>query len=173
MLIKKIAMGVLFTGLVAALVAGGTIRTLNGAGESEQSNGQGNGQTQTGTDDCSGQESKDRQPGNNVAGGGQEGAGRARVDTWLELAGTVTEVSAHDLAIELDSGEAVSVSGRAWQFAQQNDFTAAAGDSVELTAFYEGERLEIGEIINESSGQSILIRDETGRPFWAGGQRDG
>ena len=169
---KKIVMGVLLIGLVAVLFVGGAIRTLDKAGETDQGNGQGNGQTQTGTDDCSDQESKDRQPGNNIAGGGQEGVGQARVDTWLELAGTVTDVNAHDLAIELDSGEAVSVSGRAWQFAQQNDFTAAAGDSVKLTGFYEGERLEIGEIVNESSGQSILIRDDSGRPFWSGGQRE-
>jgi len=173
-MLKKIVLGTLFLGLVAVLFVGGAIRTLDKASEPDQSNGQGNGQTLTGTDDRSDQESEDddRQPGNNISGSGQAGEGQDRVDAWLEFAGTVTEASAHELAIELDTGETVSVTGRAWQFAQQNEFTATAGDSVNLTGFYEGERLEIGKIVNKSTDQTILIRDENGRPAWSGGQRE-
>lgn len=174
-MLKKIVMGILLIGLVAILFVGGAIRTLDKASGIDQANGQGNGQTLTGTDDCSdpeSQESQDRQPGNNIAGSGQAGEGQDRVDAWLEFAGTVTDASAHELVIELDTGETVSVTGRAWQFAQQNDFTAAAGDSVNLTGFYEGERLEIGEIVNKSTDQTILIRDENGRPAWSGGRSE-
>jgi hypothetical protein len=165
-MLKKIVLGILFAGLIAILFVGGAIRTLDKDSETDAGNDHGSDHALTGADDCSDQEGHD-----NIAGG-QAGEGQARVDEWLELAGTATTISAHDLVIELDTGETVSVTGRAWQFAQQNDFTAAAGDSVKLIGFYEGERLEIGEIVNKSTGQTILIRDESGRPLWSVGRRE-
>jgi hypothetical protein len=64
----------------------------------------------------------------------------------------------------------LEVTGRAWRFAQENGFTAQAGDILTLVGFYEGEELEIGQMANHASGMVLALRGETGRPLWAGRQ---
>ena len=175
-MIKKIVLGTLFAGLLALLVVGGVNRTVSkteagtenrgqsehvaetGAGKNSGPGGNRLG-SEVGEDDCDGSESSD--------------AGRAEVEDWVELSGTVAEVDEHDMLVELENGETLSVSGRPWRFALENAFEASNGDAVTLIGFYEGDRFEVGTLTNESSGQSLVIRDESGRPMWAGGGREG
>jgi hypothetical protein len=37
-----------------------------------------------------------------------------------------------------------------------------------LVGFYEGDDFEVGQIDNATNGQTVLVRDENGRPLWAG-----
>ena len=41
-------------------------------------------------------------------------------------------------------------------------------DPVEVMGFYEGDSFEAAQIRNLSHGDEVVLRDETGRPFWAG-----
>jgi len=50
---------------------------------------------------------------------------------------------------------------------------AQAGDQVTLTGFYEGDTFEAAQISNATSGEAVSIRDDAGRPLWAGGGRRG
>ena len=75
--------------------------------------------------------------------------------------------------INATDGQEIDISGRPWRFAQELGFFAEPGDSVKLVGFYEGEEFEVGLIDNVSSGQSVSIRDENGRPMWAGRGRNG
>jgi len=72
------------------------------------------------------------------------------------------------------AGEQVVVENRPWSFAQEMGFAAQPGDQVTLVGFYEDETLEVGQIADASNGQTVQLRDESGRPMWAGrGRRSG
>jgi hypothetical protein len=36
-----------------------------------------------------------------------------------------------------------------------------------------GNELEVGQMDNTTNGQTVLLRDESGRPLWSGGGRRG
>ena len=105
--------------------------------------------------------------------GGNGGLGQAEVGAWLQVQGTVTSVTSEALVIQAEDGQEITVEGRAWRFVQEQVFQVQTGNSLILTGFYEGEELEIGKIDNATSGQTMLVRDENGRPMWAGGGRWG
>lgn len=115
--------------------------------------------------------------GNQGTGGGSEtlagGEGQAEVDAWLQLKGTVLEVSADGFTVQTTDGEIIVVEGRPWTFAQEQGLVVAGGDQVTLIGFYEAEDFEVGQIDNLSSGLSVAIREASGRPLWAGRGRQG
>jgi hypothetical protein len=112
--------------------------------------------------------------GNLDAPGDGLGTGQAVVDEWLTLAGTVTAVDATQMVVQIDGGDELLIDGRPWSFLQEQGFQAAAGQRLSLTGFYENDDFEVGAIDNLSTGQSVSIRDTSGRPLWAGrGRRTG
>jgi len=158
---KKIVLGLVVVGLIGILVAGAVTRTLAKTGTEEgYGRGQGNGQSVANSQ------------GDIIRDGDQTGTGQAEVDEWLTLEGTVTGADADLLAVETADGE-VMVENRGWWYAQEQGFIAQAGDEVVLTGFYENEDFEVGRIENMTTGQTVTLRDETGRPMWAGRGRRG
>jgi hypothetical protein len=111
--------------------------------------------------------------GRTDAPGDGTGTGQAQVDEWLTLGGTVVSVDSNALVVETDSGEQVVMENRPWWFAQEQAFSAQPGDSVTVIGFYEDGEFEVGQIDNLSTGQTVTIRDESGRPLWAGRGRRG
>jgi len=107
------------------------------------------------------------------AEGDQTGTGQAQVDAWLQVQGNVVSVDADALIILTAEGEQIAVENRPWWFAQEQGFSAQVDDQVNLTGFYEGESFEVGRIDDTTNGQTVLIRDESGRPMWAGRGRRG
>lgn len=113
--------------------------------------------------------------------GGRNGTGReitpavgqAEVNEWITLQGHVTSADESALVIRMSSGEVVTVENRPWWFAQEQGFSAAVGDEVALTGFFEGEEFETGQLANITANLVIEIRQENGRPLWAGGGRQG
>lgn len=108
--------------------------------------------------------------GGGTAEGGKIGdTGQAQVGEWVTLEGVVTSLDADAMVVvSAANGEIVEVGNRAWWFAQEQGFAANVGDDVILLGFYEGDKLEVGGIIDSSSGQTVSLRDESGRPLWAG-----
>jgi hypothetical protein len=115
------------------------------------------------------------QGGQGQGGAGAEvaGAGQAKVDAWLTLHGTVESVDEASLVVQTAEGEQVVVENRPWWFAQEQGFSARVGDEVSLLGFYEGDEFEVGRLDNLSAGLTIPIREENGRPLWAGRGRRG
>ena len=113
--------------------------------------------------------------------GNQAGVGEADVKEWLTIQGAVVSVDANTLIVQTDSGQQVAVENRVWWFAQEQGFSAQVGDQVTLVGFYEGDdpstssgqRFEVGQIEDAANGQTVLVRDENGRPLWAGRGRRG
>lgn len=102
------------------------------------------------------------------APGDGTGTGQAQVDEWLTLQGTIVSVTPDELVVQTTGGEQVLMDGRPWRFAQEAGFSAQAGDQLVLVGFYENGDFEVGQIENMATGQLVLIRDENGRPLWAG-----
>jgi hypothetical protein len=122
------------------------------------------------------------------AGGGAAGAGRAAgaggaagagdgvgldhpADTWITVSGRVVAFDG-DLAVETGAGEMVLHVGPTWYW-DANGIALDGGDEVEVRGFYDGDELEIGWIKNVTTDEAVEMRDETGRPVWAGRGRWG
>jgi hypothetical protein len=111
--------------------------------------------------------------GNTTAPGDGTGTGQAQVDTWVTLEGFASTATADVVTFQADGGEQVLIEGRALRFIQEQGFAVQAGDRLRLTGFYEGGEFEVGAIDNLTTGLSVPIREESGRPLWAGGGRRG
>jgi hypothetical protein len=54
-------------------------------------------------------------------------------------------------------------------FASQQDVAFNAGDMVTLIGFSgESDLFQAGQITNDTTGQTLMLRDPNGRPLWAG-----
>lgn len=101
------------------------------------------------------------------------GVGLAEGDEQITLNGTVVSISPDLLVIELADGSLLEVEGRVLSFLNEKGFSLSAGDELKITGFYEGESFEVIQITNDGTGQTIRVRDQNGRPLWAGGRQNG
>jgi hypothetical protein len=125
---------------------GGEISGNNGAG-----NGSGNGN------------------GNGNGQGGGSGQGQSEAGTiaeWGTLSGTVVTIDG-ELVIETAEGQVTVGLGQS-TYRDEMGFTLEVGDEVVVTGFYEDGEFKAGTIENITTGQTIILRGETGRPMWAG-----
>jgi hypothetical protein len=102
-----------------------------------------------------------------------EGIGQAEVSEWLKMPGVVAYVDNASLVVQVADGSEIVIEGRPWWFAQEQDFGAQVGDEVTLIGFYESGEFEVGQINNNTTLQTVQIREESGRPLWAGRGRRG
>lgn len=107
------------------------------------------------------------------AAGTGDAVGLAEVSEWLTAQGIVTSADSSALVVALAGGEELVIDGRTWTFAQEQGFWAEPGDALTLLGFDEDGDFEVGQIDNDTTGQLVQIRAETGRPLWAGGGRRG
>jgi hypothetical protein len=172
---KKVILGTLFVGLIGVLITGAIIRTMDKTAQSsgEHQQGQGQGRGNSGNVTVANTSGQGQSNGNGGHGRGQAASedqtGQATVEEWVTLQGAVQDSGEDALTIQLDNGEQLVVEGRPWSFAQEEAFTAETGDQITLNGFYEDDMFEVGQIENITGAQTVLLRDETGRPMWAGG----
>ncbi len=152
-MLKKIILGGLFLALVGVLVAGALNRT---AARSAETSGNQHGQTPAVA-------ARGGRNGNTVAT-----TREAAVAESQTVSGVVSSVDASRLEVTLSDGRLIEVGGRAWQLATAQSFTVNIGDSVTLHGFDENEVFQVSQIDNPQTGQTLSLRDATGRPMWAG-----
>jgi len=87
-------------------------------------------------------------------------------DEWQTLEGKVTAVDI-DMTMETADGTVLVGLGQSW-YREQAGFTLLVGDEVVVTGFYEDGEFKAGTIENQTTGKTLVLRDETGRPIWAG-----
>ncbi len=181
-MLKKIIAGILLTGLIGLLVAGAVNRTQAIAGQSGESHRQGRERNDTdqaagpqgkGSAGQQGNQAQQNRQGRGGSSGSGEGTGQAIANDWLTLEGIVATVNSDALTVDLDNGGQLIVEGRAWSFAQQQGLSLHAGDQVRIAGFYEDGEFKVGQIENLTNPQTVFLRDETGRPLWAGRGRWG
>jgi hypothetical protein len=111
-------------------------------------------------------------------GNGQAGASQgepqllaaSKDHQWTTVNGIVLSIDDTQMTLQTGSGEIV-IADRPWSFALESGFTARVGDQVTVQGFYEGETFEAGQLTN--GDLVVSIREESGRPLWAGGRGGG
>ena len=111
--------------------------------------------------------------GNVDRGNSGNGAGEVELinKDWMTLEGTVASFDSEALIVDLNDNGELLIEGRAWSFAQESGFSTSIGNNLQFSGFYEGEDFEVGSIHDLTSVQTVLLRDENGRPMWAGNGR--
>lgn len=140
------------------------------SGEGSAESGQaGNGYQGGQQGDARGQENA----GAGQAGSAQEerlfenAGGDHPVDTWMTIEGSVASLVDDELTLETADGELTMHTGPEWYW-ESEGIAIEIGDQVEASGFYDEETFELAKLENITTGQTALLRDETGRPFWAG-----
>lgn len=189
---KNIILGVVLTTISAGLVYGAVTRTELRETTGVGGNGGGSGNYST-TNERGGRNQNESDflnesnSGNGNRGGsgnGQGGASTAygeplelslaEVDEIVQFEGVVREVSAdHMLMDTYDDGQ-ILIENRAWWFAVEAGFSTAAGDEITVSGFYDDDdAFEAISIENLTQGTSVQIREDSGRPLWAGNGNSG
>jgi len=186
-MIKKILLGTVFVGLLAVLAAGGVIRTLDKTSQVAEARGAGQGYSvdhQAGVDgEGSGYGQGNGNAGTAAGSGlgrGQGNAGNglaerqyanleAAPEEWLAYQGTVLQPPAEglDLVIRTADGEELTVGTGPMYMAGQG-FTLQAGEQIQVRGYWEDGEFKAAQVTRHSDGRSIDLRDESGRPLWAG-----
>ena len=131
--------------------------------------GQGRGQSLA----TQGEEASD---GHGVGAGSREplgaaSAGEEHAKDWETLVGVVLSLDG-DLLLQTSSGDEVLVGLGPLTYEARADFALAVGDELSVLGYHEDGEFKAGTVENLTAGQTLLLRDETGRPMWAGnGQR--
>lgn len=87
---------------------------------------------------------------------------------WLTKNGSVKSINEDIWVVTLADGESLELTGRMIRFMDEQGFAVSVDDNLTINGFIEGTLFEVGRITNETTGQSITIRDELGNPLWSG-----
>jgi len=101
--------------------------------------------------------------------GRNSGAGQGRNETvrnveWETLTGEVTIVDS-EIIIQTAEGQVLIGMG---QSAYREGFALKVGDEITVFGFHEDGEFKAGTVENLTTGETIVLRGETGRPMWAG-----
>ena len=96
------------------------------------------------------------------------------MDEWFSTQGVVDSASYYEWIISLQDGTSVELYTRIASYLADQGFSVESGDELLLMGFYDldGE-FEIGQIEKVATGETVLLRDELGRPLWSGSTRGG
>jgi hypothetical protein len=97
-----------------------------------------------------------------------KGSGEGYAATeWLTVGGEVIARVDDELTIQTADGQMVAHLGPEWYW-ETEGIALSAGDRVQVIGFYEGDEFEVVGVENITTGESVTLRDDSGRPMWAG-----
>ena len=189
-MIKKIILGVLFVGLSGFLIFGAVNRTLAKTNDNRtEANGDGRyqseeiGRAKVAEDENpysrnqSLNRSVNRSETDPVYGNGEglkdgDRTGvpdpQATAGEWAEYEGSVISIDSSMIIVETVDGNEIVIEGRALLFMQDLGFVTSIGNALLITGFYEDDEYKVATIVDQTTGETIVVRDEGGRPGWAG-----
>ena len=99
---------------------------------------------------------------------------QALAGEWITVSGVVQSLDATVLILDAGAGELIEVTLGQPGYWEAQGVSLAPGDAVVVEGFYEDEAsLEARSLTLAATGQTLVLRDESGRPMWAGGRRGG
>jgi len=102
-------------------------------------------------------------------GGQGQGQGAAAQGVqWTTVQGAVMSVDQIAMTVQTAKGEQIVIQNRPWTFALEQKFAAKVGDTISMSGFYQNGQFEIGQMQNVTTGATVQVRDQSGRPNWAG-----
>jgi hypothetical protein len=157
-MLKQIVIGVLIASVIAIVGVGLVIRTVSPAAitnNAATANGQANGSQFRGG-----------------GGGGQgQGMGQGAAASNVQMTtvqGNVVSVDQYAMTVQTSTGEKILVQGRPWTFSLEQKFTTKVGDQLKLSGFYQNGQFEVASMQNLANNATVQVRDQAGRPSWAG-----
>lgn len=102
------------------------------------------------------------------SGGGQGQGGEVSAEPLgLEtIQGTVVETN--ELVLQTADGLTVQVGLGPSEYRDNQGFTLNVNDTVRVTGYWEDDEFKATQVENLENGTSIVLRDTSGRPMWAG-----
>ena len=97
------------------------------------------------------------------------GTPQANVTTWATVQGTVNSFDGVGVSLTTDEGAPLWVQFGQSRYVSAQGVTFNAGDHLTVNGFEENGQFQAGTVINDTTGQTLNLRDTTGRPLWAGG----
>ena len=176
---KKVLLGMLAVVVIGAVVVGvadaltgksvaaqGAVQTQAVAGNGQGNGGQGQGQAQTGT--------QTQGQGRGNGGQGQTtnttpGTPQANITQTETIAGVVQSFDGVGISVTTDDGAPLWVQLGQSRYVSAQGAVYNAGDHVTVTGFYENGQFQASSVVNDTTGQTLNLRDASGRPLWAGG----
>jgi co-chaperonin GroES (HSP10) len=110
--------------------------------------------------------------GTGYRGGGERLGGATGSETpittgqWETVSGVVT-VADTNVTLRTASGDVIIGMGPA-RYREEARFTVNVGDEIVVSGYMENEEFKAGTVENRTTGKTIVLRDETGHPVWAG-----
>ena len=93
---------------------------------------------------------------------------RAEDRAAMVLAGTVVQLDGSELVLQTPGGEQIAAGLGKPSYWESLGITLQAGDPVEITGFWEDGEFEVLTLTATATAQTAVLRDESGRPLWAG-----
>jgi hypothetical protein len=95
----------------------------------------------------------------------------AHAGEWLTVTGMVGSIELDAWIIRLSNETEVEIEGRALRFLIESGFSVEIGDLISFTGFFEGGEFKLGQITNNATERTVIVRDENGLPMWGSGRR--
>ena len=141
-------------------------RWSNEVAEDRGTAGQGGGRWQTAeAEGVAGRWSQD---------GAEVNESQAALEESESVSGIVQSVDGSVLFVQTEAGEVVEVSLGQPDYWEAQGLSLVAGDEITVDGYYEDDTmLAASSVTSVATGQTVVLRDESGRPMWAGGRRNG
>jgi len=170
-MLKKVLLGMLAVIVIGAVVVG-VADALTGKSVAAQGAAQAAAQSTTQTQ---GQGYRGGQGASNGAGGQgattnpNPGTPQANITQTVTIAGVVQSFDGVGLSLITDDGAPLWVQLGQSRYVSAQGAVYTAGDHVTATGFYENGQFQASSVVNDTTGQTLTLRDASGRPLWAGG----
>jgi len=92
---------------------------------------------------------------------------------WVTIEGTVVGVNEIAMTVQTTTGDQILVENRPWLYALEQKFSANVGDQIRMKGFADNGYFTAAQLQNLTNGETVQVRDETGRPGWSGRGRGG
>lgn len=159
-MVNKILMGLGVTAVLGLMVAGVAYAVTGSSTDGRAGNGSG-GRWQDGS-----------RGGRWSGAGTQASESQAVPQEWLSVGGVVQSIDGSLMLLQAESGDVIEVTLGQSGYWEAQGMGLAAGDAVVVEGFYEDEdTLSALSLSLVSTGQTVVLRDDSGRPMWAGGRR--
>ena len=101
-----------------------------------------------------------------------EAGGQVEAADWETVEGAVVETV--ELVVQMADGQTVQVGLGPSHYRESQGFALEVGDRVKVSGYWEDGEFKAMQVENLDTGDSIVLRDLSGRPMWAGqGRRSG
>lgn len=144
--------------------------------QGQQRQGQGN-RGESGNNGGQGYQAQGRGLGAAQSGQGQGRQGQSNPQQeavqQITITGTVVQAPQPGIDIILATDDGDLTVGTGPGYLDEQGFLIQQGDTLEIIGFWESELFKPIKITRLADGESVLLRDEWGRPMWSGGRGNG